>query len=189
MLGCAMTRLHGPLLTLLLLSALAGTRLLGQSRAAAMVEHEDSARRMMGELIAASRETMTRGRAHPGLRAAFLQRFPQLTERTGLASDAVSYADDGDYLFALAPSSATGDGADGTGGSRQGFVLRAWPLDFGVTGDLEFHATDDGLVWEGQNSLGRSGTEVGFPPLFPEPELLAPGAGWTSGPGPAPAHR
>jgi hypothetical protein len=61
-----------------------------------------------------------------------------------------------------------------SGRRRSGWVLRAWPREFGVTGDLEFHIDDLGDVWHGQNEVGRSGTIEGFPPKFPDKEIGRP---------------
>lgn len=177
MLARAMTRLHGPVLFLLLLLMLVVVRAVAGSQASGLVEREAQARETVQALLAASLQEVGRGRAHPGLRGDFLARFPTLHERPELGNEAVSYADDGEYLYALAAASS---------GGGHGFILRAWPLRFGATGDLEFEAADDGVLWEGMNCSGRSGTEVGFPPLFPDPDLGRSTAGWTPL---DPAHR
>lgn len=181
-----MSRLRGPLLFVLLLTVLAGTRCYSGARASAMVEHEHTARALMGELLEASLAAVASGRPHPGFSAAFLERFPTLEARPELGTGLISYADDGDYLYALAVVSGVGAGS---GGPREGFVLRAWPLDFGSTGDLEYQATEDGRLWEGMNYSGRSGTDFGFPPLFPEPDLSRIDAGWMPLGDAVPAHK
>ena len=165
-----MTRLHGPILFLLLLLMLVVARAVAGSRASGLVEREASARQTVQELLAASLREVGRGKPHPGLRGEFLAGFPTLHERADLGNESVSYADDGEYLYALAAASS------GSGG--QGFILRAWPLRFGGPGDLEFEAADAGVLWEGMNCSGRSGTDVGFPPLFPDPDLGRSTAGW-----------
>lgn len=164
-----MTRLHGPVLFLLLLLLLVIVRAVAGAQASGLVEREARARETVEALLAASLQEVGRGAAHPGLRGDFLARFPTLQARPELGNEAVSYADDGEYLYALAAAS---------GGGGVGFILRAWPLRFGGTGDLEFEAADDGVLWEGMNCSGRSGTEVGFPPLFPDPDLGRSTAGW-----------
>jgi len=173
----AMTRLHGPVLFLLLLLLLGVVRAVAGAQANGLVEREAQARETVEALLAASLQAVGAGHAHPGLRGDFLARFPSLQPRPELGNEAISYADDGEYLYALAAAStATG----------QGFILRAWPLRFGHTGDVEFEGAEDGVLWEGMNCVGRSGTDVGFPPLFPDPDLDRATAGWT--PLPA-AHR
>jgi hypothetical protein len=175
-LGRAMTRVHGPLLFLLLLALLGLTRLVAGLRADALLEHENRARALMGELVAASLEVVAHDRPHPGLREPFLSRFPTLEARPELGTELISYADDGDYLYGLAAVIGTSANA---AGSHQGFVLRSWPLSFGSSGDLEFQASDDGRLWEGSNCSGRSGTGFGFPPAYPDSDLNRSEAGWT----------
>lgn len=179
-----MTRVHGPVLFVALLVLLASMRLVAGARSTGLAENEARARALMGELTAASVEDVARGRPPPGLREPFLSRFPTLRERSELGSELISYADDGAYLYALAETSGTDDA-----GGQPGFVLRAWPLRFGGSGDLEFQASDDGVLWEGMNCSGRSGTELGFPPPFPDPELGRSTAGWIPLAGTAAAHR
>jgi hypothetical protein len=183
-LGRAMTRVHGPVLFVALLALLVGMRLVASSRSTGLAENEGRARVLMGELAAASIAEVARGQPPPGLREPFLSRFPTLEARSELGSELISYADDGAYLYGLAEVS----GADETGG-RPGFVLRAWPLRFGGSGDLEYQASDDGILWEGMNCSGRSGTERGFPPPFPDPELGRSTAGWIPLTGAAAVHR
>jgi hypothetical protein len=174
-LGGAMTRMHGPALFLLLVILLGLSRLITSSRADALVEREARARAVMGDLLAASLEAVARDRPHPGLREPFLSRFPTLHARPELSTESISYADDGDYLYGLAATRTTGTES---ASSSHGFVLRAWPQDFGDTGDLEFQASDDGQLWEGSNSSGRSGAGFGFPPDFPQRDMDRRDAGW-----------
>ena len=154
------------------------------ARASSLVEHEAEARERARALMAASQETVAGGRPHPGLRGAFLARFPELRARPELGGELISYADDGEYLYGLATASSAE-----AAGPRQGFVLRAWPLRFGSSGDIEFQAGDDGILWEGMNCLGRSGTDTGFPPPFPDPDLQRRDAGWVPLEEPIAAHR
>jgi hypothetical protein len=183
-LGRAMTRVHGPVLFVALLALLVGMRLVAGWRSTGLAENEVRARALVGELSAASLEEVAHGRAPPTLREPFLSRFPALEARSELGTELISYADDGAYLYGLAVIS----GSDETGG-QPGFVLRAWPLRFGGSGDLEFQASDDGVLWEGMNCSGRSGTESGFPPPFPDPDLGRSTAGWIALTGAPAAHR
>ena len=64
------------------------------------------------------------------------------------------------------------------GPPEDGFVLRAWPRQHGVTGDLERHVDERNHLWEGQNTVGRSGLTRGYPPPFPEPDLEKTGGRW-----------
>ena len=179
-----MTRLHGPVLILALLLLLAVQRLWAGAHSAGLAEHEDRARELMRELTAASVAAVAGGRPHPGLREPFLSRFPRLQSRADLGTELISYADDGEYLYGLAATRGADDAAP-----SEGFVLRAWPLRFGGTGDLEFQSSDDGVLWEGMNCSGRSGTDSGFPPPYPDPELSRPTAGWIALTGAVAAHR
>jgi hypothetical protein len=185
-LGGAMTRMHGPVLFLLLMVLLGFSRLITSAQSDALVEREARVRALMVDLLAASLEAVARDRPHPGLREPFLSRFPTLQARPELGTESISYADDGDYMYGLAATRTTGTDA---AGSIHGFVLRAWPQDFGDTGDLEFQASDDGQLWEGSNSTGRSGTGFGFPPDFPQRDMDRRDAGWKPLVEPGEAHR
>jgi len=93
----------------------------------------------------------------------------------------VDYARDRSYVYALARFTQR-DVETNT--LRSDWLLRAWPLDFGRTGDAEYQLGSDGVLWEGQNLRGRSGTETGFPPPFPEPEIADRPASWWKRPRP-----
>ena len=92
---------------------------------------------------------------------------PELQRRSDLDDGRTTYAQDEAYLYGLAVSAA----GEREPNSPPGFVLRAWPLEFGVSGDYEYMVTDAGPAWEGANIIGRSGTARAFPPSYPrEPE-------------------
>src|SRR5262249_1478241 len=139
------------------------------------------ARGTLGALARASQPFTQRGEAHPGLRGALLSAAPGLEPLPDLGSAQISYARDGVYMYGL----ATNPHRDTpTGPLLQGWALRAWPLRFGVTGDLEYYLTEDGRLWEGQNRLGRSGTENAFPPPFQDPDIGTPKGPWWTVPFP-----
>ncbi len=60
---------------------------------------------------------------------------------------------------------------------RDDYILRAWPLSFGHTGDVEY-VLQDGRLWIGANRIGRSGAEYGYPPPFPEQDIGEPKTPW-----------
>lgn len=78
----------------------------------------------------------------------------------------LAFARDQVYIYGMARS------------VRQGYVLRAWPVEFGITGDLQFHLDGQGHYFEGQNNKGRSGVTVDFPPPFPAPKVGSVRDGW-----------
>jgi hypothetical protein len=149
---------------LLLLAAL--LRWHAGTRADGLIENEARTCRTLAALYDASAEATQAGAPHPGLRAGFLSGVPDLTPIPGLGTEQISYARDADYMYALA-TRTTPDAH--TSATRQGFIMRAWPLEFGATGDVEFRLADDGILWQCQNLSGRSGTDVGFPPRFLDP--------------------
>jgi hypothetical protein len=171
-----MNRTSGLLLLVLLLLAIGAIRAHGHLRARSVLDQEDRARTTLVALLDASQAAVRSG-PHPGLTEEFLAGFDGLRPRSELSSGQLSYASDGAYLYALAPRTVT-DADEAT--VRDGFVLRAWPLKYGVTGDAEFHVTEDGRLWQSQNVIGRSGTGFGFPPRFPEPEISQPDSDWWS---------
>ena len=92
-----------------------------------------------------------------------------------LGIDQITYARDDVYMYGAATNTRRDPATDVL---IHGYILRAWPLQFGRTGDAEFQLSESGVLWEGQNRLGRSATDYGFPPTFPAPELGQPGAAW-----------
>lgn len=145
-------------------------RLDGEARA--ILAAEDRARTKIGELHDLSMQVLARGEAHPGL-AWLIGERPELGLVSVPAEDfdpppECELAVDEAYVYALTD---TVERDPRTGERSFGYVLRAWPLRYGETGDLEFHVTDDGRLYGGQNRVGRSGFARGFPPPFPEPAL------------------
>ena len=178
-----MSRSLGVLLLVLLLLGSVGLRLLESRRADALLDGEAHARASIGALARASLAISQQGRSHPGLRGALLDAAPGLEALPDLGTEELSYARDGVYMYGLATRSHRDSP---TGPLLQGWVLRAWPLRFGVTGDAEYHMSEDGRLWEGSNHLGRSGTAAAFPPPFPDPGIGQPRAAWW--PVPLPDH-
>lgn len=114
---------------------------------------------------------------HPAELAELLQ-APELSGVTmlhELSKAGMAFAHDEVYVYGLAQTTqplSTGNGP------RDGFILRAWPINFGVTGDLQFHLDSKGGCFHGQNNKGRSGVTVDFPPPFPAPDLRSRRSGW-----------
>jgi len=143
-----------------------------QAEAEAILAAEEATCTKIVALHELSMRILARGEPHPGL-AWLVGELPEL----GLAS--VPSADfdpppecelalDEVYVYGLTD---TIERDPRTGERSFGYVLRAWPRRYGETGDLEFHVADDGRLFGGQNRVGRSGFERGFPPPFPEPDL------------------
>jgi hypothetical protein len=182
--GRRMGRRLGPLLLVVLLLAAAGVRVAQSARAGRLLAGEAQARATLAELHRACAALAQDGRVVPDLPGRALAGVPGLRRLPDASREAVVYARDEGYLYGLATQVRTDTETDRT---RQGWILRAWPADFGTTGDREYQLADDGVLWEGQNRLGRSGTRHGFPPDFPEPEVGQPRAPWWQVP--LPAHR
>jgi len=104
----------------------------------------------------------------PTRRLARLAEQPGLVALQGVGDDRSAFAEGEFYVYGLGLTSIV-DPETGRRGS--GWVLRAWPRIFGVTGDIEFHSDHRGEIWHGQNEVGRSGTQEGFPPSFPEKNI------------------
>jgi len=171
-----MLRATGLVLTLMLVGLMVAFRATSDQRAERLLAGEARAHRQISALVRAARIELDAGAPHPGL-AAVLHAGEGLRLLPELGGARVEFATDGAYLYGLAPTSTVAD----DGSARHGYVLRAWPREYGVTGDVEFHVRADGNLWIGQNQTGRSGVERGFPPPFPEPDLDdpdGPGARW-----------
>jgi hypothetical protein len=153
-------------------------------RADTLLANEARTRETLATLFGVSQAITRSGTRHPGLRGEVLAAVPELQPLPELSSEQISYAQDDLYIYGAATRTVT---EAQTSSTRQGFVLRAWPLSFGSTGDFEFQLSDDGALWQGQNLLGRSGTSVAFPPRFPEPTLGNPDEAWWIVP--LPGHR
>ncbi len=113
----------------------------------------------------ASQAIVDAGRPHPGL-AALLDAGPDLELLETESSVGHSYARDDVYMYGLATRDIVNEDV-----RTYGYILRAWPREFGSTGDQEYHIQQDGRLWLGANERGRSGIERGFPPMFPDPLL------------------
>ena len=170
-----MTRHAGPILVLLAVLAMFAARQDVARRADVLLEGEARARETIGALAQACRGALEKGRKLPSLREVSLSSAMDLAALPGLGSDELSYASDVWYVFGLASHPHRDDAS---GAMVPGFVLRAWPARYGVTGDLEYQISDDGQLWAGQNRAGRSGTTYAFPPPFPEPGLGLRGVPW-----------
>jgi hypothetical protein len=158
-------RVVGLVVLVLLLAAGVAERLRVEAQADRILAGEQRANDRVYSLYRASRSAVRRG-PHPGL-AELIAEHPSL-EMLPDVSDAVhDYAANDEYIYGLTrPQRLDKDGA-----LTHGFILRAWPRRFGITGDLEFYVDDIDGFWFGQNELGRSGLDEGFPPPFPQPNL------------------
>jgi hypothetical protein len=179
-----MTRAAGPLLLLLLVLVGAGLRLQESARSEHLRAGEAGALATLADLQEACRNLVRDGRPRPDLAGAALAALPALRRLEGPSTDAIAYATDDAYVFGIASQTRRDERS---GHMQPGWILRAWPARFGITGNREFQVTDDGQAWEGQNRLGRSGTEYAFPPDFPDPEIGQPRTPWW--PVDLPAHR
>ena len=178
-----MPRALGPLLLVALLAIVALLRAAESSRADTLLENQARARSTLAELHAACEELAVGG-ARPGLALDAAAAVPGL-ERLDRSQPELAFCSDGDYLYGLSSETRL---EEGSGRQLQGWVLRAWPARFGVTGNREYQLSDDGILWEGQNRNARSGTERGFPPPFPDPDIGQPRPAWWQVQLP-PAHR
>ena len=170
-----MTRWIGSFVIVVLVAGIAAVRADAGRRADAILQGEARARVAISGLSAASARALAGGSAHPGLVAPFLAAVPGLRPRPDLARGELSFAEDDAYLYGLQPLTRR-DPASGQ--PHPGWILRAWPVRFGRTGNREFQADDSGTVLEGQNRTGRSGTSYGFPPDFSTPATEGPRSGW-----------
>jgi len=170
-----MGRRFGPLLLVALLLAAAAVRLAESARAGRLLAGEARARATLAELHRACAALAQDGRSVPDLAGRALAAVKGLRRLADVSREAVVYATDDDYVYGLATQVRTDADTDRP---HQGWILRAWPADFGTSGDREYQLADDGALWEGQNRIGRSGTRHGFPPAFPEPDVGQPRAPW-----------
>jgi hypothetical protein len=169
------TRIAGPIVFLVLLGLMIGLRIAERHRADGLLEGETTARRMIAALHEVSLDAVGKGQQHPGLHDELLAGLPDLTPLPDLGLELITYAHDDVYMYGVAANTSRNPE---TGEISYGYILRAWPLRYGRTGDAEFQLSESGVLWEGQNRLGRSGTDYGYPPAFPEPEVGQPGAAW-----------
>ncbi|MCB9899157.1 MAG: hypothetical protein H6825_14225 [Planctomycetes bacterium] len=168
-----MPRASGLVVLAVLLLAIVAFRTSSSQRADRMLVNEDRARHVVAALHRAARAELDAGRTQPAL-AALLPAAPGLQPLPDRGDGRSEYARDDVYVYGFARVPVKRD----DGSEAPGYVLRAWPLRFGRTGDTEWHLDQDGVLWEGQNELGRSGFERAFPPPFPEPELAEESALW-----------
>ncbi|GJM20192.1 MAG: hypothetical protein DHS20C15_01070 [Planctomycetota bacterium] len=178
-----MSRRLGLLLPLLMLGLLVLLREVQSDGAARIARGEERALHVLDRFVSATDDIPAADVEALRAQLTGIEGLHAFTPENAQAGTA-AYAQDRSYMYGLAQL-AERDAQSGT--LRQLWVLRAWPLDFGVTGDAEFQLGTDGVLWEGQNLRGRSGTDTGFPPPFPEPDVTTrPGGWWTR---PRPAHR
>ncbi len=167
-----MGRVLGPIVFLALVAVTFVIRDIEHDQARRLIEGEALGRAMCRRIEAVARPIVAGGRALPGF-GALVEHFPELVPMPGERGAAPTYATDAVYIYGLSTRVLRGE----DGQARHDYILRAWPLDFGVTGDLEF-LIQDGVFWEGRNRLGRSGTEIAFPPPFPATEVNDPRPPW-----------
>jgi len=161
-------RLFGWLLLVATLLLAVGLRLRSAERAERLFVGEAVARERLRDLGRAL-DVALDGSTPAAQRLALFGRLLGQEPLPQAATDVTAYGRDEVYVYGLGLTTQV----DGEGRLRPGWVLRAWPRQFGVTGDLEFHLDQTGTFWEGQNEVGRSGLEQGFPPAFPERELVS----------------
>jgi hypothetical protein len=158
-------RVVGLVVIVLLLVAGVAERLRVEANADRILAGEQRAYERFDSLYRASRSAVRRG-PHPGL-AELIAEHPGLEMLADVCDAEHEYAADETYVYGLTrPPRLDEDGA-----LAHGFILRAWPRRFGITGDLEYYVDDVDGFWFGQNELGRSGLDEGFPPPFPQPNL------------------
>lgn len=170
-----MTRFGGFLITGLLLILAFLLHASGQAAADALADGETRGRETIHELYRRSQTALARGEAHPGLEALLEPEAGDdlgLTVLTELGSEQLAFARDEAYVYGLATTFQSGFRR------RYGFAIRAWPLDFGRTGDREFTVTEAGYLLEGFNPKGRSGHAKDELPPLPTPGLDDPHAPW-----------
>jgi hypothetical protein len=182
--GGRMARRFGSLLLALLLLLAAALRWQESARADRLLDGEARARATLAGLQRECARLVAGSRAPEDFARRVLAAVPALRQLPDVSTEALAYAADDVYAFGVATQVRRDEPGTRT---RPGWILRAWPLEFGVTGDREYQLSEDGTLWEGQNRVGRSGTRAGFPPAFPEPEIGLPKTPWW--PVELPAHR
>lgn len=168
-----MPRASGFVVFAVLVLAIVAFRTGTSQRARRLLAGEESARHVVAELHRAARAELDAGRPLPPL-AHLLGAVDGLRELPEVGDERIEYARDARYTYGYARVFTPGPDR----ASSPGYVLRAWPWMFGVTGDTEWHVSQDGLLHEGQNILGRSGVERAFPPPFPDPEVGSETSHW-----------
>ncbi len=161
------SRFYGSLLLILLLAGGFGLRHRSLQRTARIFEGEARAEARLQDL-AGTFQREFQADVSPAKRLASLGRQVGLTPLQGTGDDSSAFAQDNFYVYGLGLTSVVDSK---TGRHRPSWALRAWPRQFGVTGDLEYHVNDRGVLWHGQNEVGRSGTDAGFPPSFSKREF------------------
>ena len=163
-----MTRYAGFLIVLLLALTAVALRVHTQARSENLLESERRARATVMRLFEASHAHTAAGQAHPGLEA-LLAAEPGLTLlEDGTAEQA--FAVDDVFVYGLVTT------ADLTARRSYGFILRAWPLHYGHTGDREYPIDEGGVLSDGLNQKVRGGTAK--PPPFPAPLIDDPSGPW-----------
>ena len=170
-----MPRASGFVLLAVLVLFIVAFRTSSSQRADRLVRGEQQAWATLASLHAAARTELQRGSPVAQLTlGALLASVPGPTILRDAGDGRAEYAADESYMYGFALVPIRHD----DGSSTTGYVARAWPLVFGVTGDTEWYLTQSGQLWEGQNPLGRSGLQRAFPPPFPEPSLSDTTALW-----------
>lgn len=168
-----MLRASGLIITLVLVLLIVAFRDQANQRAERLLAGEAAAHRTVSALVRASRLELDQGDPHPGL-AAIMHAADGLQAIPELSDGQIGYARDASYIYGLSRTSTVLE----DGRAQHGYVLRAWPVEYGGTGDVEYHVREDGNLWIGQNQKGRSGVERGFPPPYPEPDISEARARW-----------
>ncbi len=161
------SRLYGTVVLLALVALGVGLRDRAERRTERLLGGEATAAARVAELAELLAGTAL-DELTPTERLAILPRQRGLLELEGAGDDRTAFAEDEAYCYGLGLVDVTDRR---TGRRRLGWAVRAWPREFGVTGDLEYYVDERGVVWAGQNPTGRSGTDAAFPPPFPEREI------------------
>jgi hypothetical protein len=168
------SRFTGMAVFILLVGLCVALRFRAENRAERLLANESLAGQQVVELGLALEARMAAGQEGATL-LDVLEQMPRLEPLDAPRTETANYARDAIYAYGLG---LTQEPDAPSGARRAGWVLRAWPLEFGRTGDIEFHLDDRGTFWKGQNEVGRSGTERGFPPPYPQPGITQRGQPW-----------
>jgi hypothetical protein len=164
------SRLYGIVLLVALVALAVSLRQRAETRSERILANERIVAARVEQLADALRLAISEDDP-PAVRLGSLARQRGLTALPDTGDDRTAFAEDELYTYGLGTTIIV-DKA--TGRRVDGWVLRAWPRVFGVTGDIEFHVDNRGVVWHGQNEVGRSGVTEGFPPKFPAKEIGQP---------------
>ncbi len=172
--GASPLRLVGPFIILLIVLLVGGERYLSHAHSLRLRANENRAYLTCAAIHSASLSQWNANQPHPGFPQLRLPAPSTLVILQGTGNPEQTYAQDDLYLYGISTRQTR---SENTGEVLHDYILRAWPLEFGVTGDVEY-LFQDGRFWAGANTIGRSGTRVGFPPPFPAPDVDQLDSAW-----------